>query len=67
MNDLSDKTLKAYRDWREAEAAYARILGAFGTQEEPPGGVDKDSALRLAKARDRADRGRDKFFKRVLK
>jgi hypothetical protein len=55
-----------YSDWREAEARYAEVLAAFGG-DGPPEKVKKESALALAKARSKADRARDKFFKRVLK
>jgi hypothetical protein len=62
----TSKADKLYSDWREAEARYAEVLAAFGG-DGPPEKVKKDSALALAKARNKADQARDKFFKRVLK
>lgn len=60
------KADKLYSDWREAEARYAEVLAAFGG-DGPPEKVKKDSALALAKARNKADRAADAYFKRVLK
>jgi hypothetical protein len=60
------KIEKLYSDWRQAEARYAEVLGAFGGDVTPTK-VKKESALALAKARNKADQARDKFFKRVLK
>ena len=60
------KSDKLYSDWREAEARYAEVLVAFGG-DGPPEKVKKESALALAKARNKADQARDKFFKRVLR
>jgi hypothetical protein len=57
---------KLYSEWREAEVRYAEVLAAFGG-EGPPAKVKKESALVLSKARNKADQGRDKYFKRVLK
>lgn len=65
MADLG-KVEKYYSDWRAAEARYAEELAAFGG-DELPAKVKKDSALALAKARNKADQARDKFFKRALK
>jgi len=55
-----------YSDWFEAEARYAQALDAFSTDGPPPV-VLKESALELARVRNRADSARDKFFKRALK
>lgn len=67
MAQQSGKTEKnLYNDWREAEVRYAKVLAEFGG-DGPPAKVKKDSALALSKARDKADRARDKFFKLVLK
>jgi hypothetical protein len=60
------KADKLYSDWRQAEVRYAEVLAAFGG-EGPPPKVKKESALALAKSRNKADQARDKFFKRVLK
>ncbi len=60
------KVEKCYSDWRQAEARYAEELAAFGGDELPTK-VKKESALALAKSRNKADQARDKFFKRVLK
>jgi hypothetical protein len=61
-----DKITKAYGEWRQAEAQYAEVLAAFGA-DGPPAKVRKDSAVELAKARNRADSARDRYFKRALK
>ncbi len=61
-----EKITKAYEEWRSAEAQYADVLAAFGADGPPPK-VRKDSALELAKARNRADSARDKYFKRALR
>ena len=57
---------KLYTDWREAEVRYAEVLSGFGG-EGPPAKVKKESALVIAKARNKADQARDKYFKRALK
>jgi hypothetical protein len=61
-----DKIAKTYDEWRRAEAQYADVLAAFGA-DGPPAKVKKDSAVELAKARNRADSARDRYFKRALK
>lgn len=61
-----EKTTRAYDDWRLAEAQYAEALAAFAGQG-PPAKVRKESALELAKARNKADSARDKYFKRALR
>ena len=60
------KVNKLYSDWREGEVRYAEVLAAFGG-DGPPTKVKVESALALAKARNKADQARDKFFKRALK
>ena len=60
------KVEKLYSDWRQAGSRYAEVLARFGG-EGMPTKVKKESALALAKARNKADQARDKFFKRVLK
>ena len=60
------KVEKLYSDWRSAESKYAEVLAAF-KGDTPPAKVKKESALALAKARNKADQARDKYFKRVLK
>lgn len=66
MADQAGKTdKKLFSDWREAEVRYAEVLSAFG--DVPPAKVKKESALAFAKARNKADQARDKYFKRALK
>lgn len=60
-----DKTQKIYEEWMQAEAAYAEVLAAFGG-DEAPAKVRKSAAIDLVKARNAADKARDRFFKRAL-
>jgi hypothetical protein len=67
MAERAGRTEKQlYTDWREAEVRYAEALAAFGA-DGPPSKVKKEAALVLSKARNKADRARDKFFKKALK
>jgi hypothetical protein len=59
-------TWPTQRKGRAAEARYAEALAGFGG-DGPPAKVKKESALALAKARSKADRAGDAYFKRVLK
>lgn len=52
--------------WFDAEARYTEALTAFSTHG-PPQVVLRESALELAKARNTADRARDRYFRAVLK
>ncbi len=65
MGEQIDIASTAFEDWRGAEAAYAELLATFGSDGPPPT-VRKDSALDLARARSRADRARDRYFRRAL-
>lgn len=60
-----DKTQKIYEEWMQAEAAYVEVLAAFGG-DEAPAKVRKSAAIDLVKARNAADKARDRFFKRAL-
>lgn len=55
-----------YREWATAEAQYAQVLAAFAG-DGPPAVAMRDSALQLVEVRSRADRARDKYFKRALR
>jgi hypothetical protein len=66
MGDQGGKVEKAFEEWRRAEEQYAEAVAAFGSGG-PPSKVKKDSAVELAKLRNRADTARDRYFKRALK
>jgi hypothetical protein len=55
-----------YRHWATAEAQYAQALEALAG-DGPPAVVMRGSALQLVEVRSRADRARDKYFKRALR
>jgi hypothetical protein len=66
MGDQGGKVEKAFEEWRRAEEQYAEAVAGFGSGG-PPSKVKKDSAVELAKLRNRADTARDRYFKRALK
>lgn len=65
MAKRDDETEKLYNAWRQAEARYAELVSEF--PDLPPPKVSRDSALGLAKARNKASHAADKYFKKALK
>jgi hypothetical protein len=57
---------EALAEWRAAEAKYTAILDVYLTEKGDPPRIDKDAAVKIAKARARADKRLDTCLHRLL-
>lgn len=55
---------RAWGKWREAEGAYHDEVARFVDHSSDPPAMTKDDLIRLVQLRERADRWRERYFKR---
>lgn len=60
----SERQVNALRKWREAESDYSAALVPFLEEDDGAPVLSKDELIRLVALRDKADKWREKYFKR---
>ena len=64
MGADADRLVVAWEKWRTAEDQYLEAIARFRVGEGDPPEMTKDDLVGLVKKRQRADRWRERYFKR---
>lgn len=60
----SERQVNALKKWREAEADYSAAIATYLDEVNGTPAMTKDELIDLVSLRDKADKWREKFFKR---